>query len=140
MLEALYVSGEFSFLNMIQLARYVIGLTWIYHGLFPKLLQIAPLEQAMTGSLGFSEDITYQLIKSAGVGEVLFGLVFILLYRSKVVQLLNLAGLAGLLVFASVMTPHILLEAFNPVTTNIPLMVLGYFLLQKTGSGHAKNV
>lgn len=94
----------------------------------------------MTGSLGFYEDITYLLIKSAGVGEVLFGLAFILLYRSKVVQLLNLAGLAGLLVFAAVMTPHILLEAFNPVTTNIPLMVLGYFLLQQTGSGHAKNV
>ena len=127
-------------MNTIQLARYVIGLTWIYHGLFPKLLQIAPLEQAMTGSLGFSEELTYLLIKSAGVGEVIFGLVFIWLYRVKVVQLLNLAGLAGLLVFAAVMTPHILLEAFNPVTTNIPLMVLGYFLLQQTGSDHAKNV
>ena len=94
----------------------------------------------MTGSLGFSEELTYLLIKSAGVGEVIFGLVFTWLYRVKVVQLLNLAGLAGLLVFAAVMTPHILLEAFNPVTTNIPLMVLGYFLLQQTGSDLEKNV
>ncbi len=94
----------------------------------------------MTGSLGFSELITYLLIKVAGVGEVIFGLVFISLYRIKVVQLLNLAGLTGLLLFAAVMTPHILLEAFNPVTTNIPLMVLGYLLLHQTGSGHAKNV
>lgn len=125
---------------MIQLARYVIGLTWIYHGLFPKLLLIAPLEQAMTGSLGFSDEVTYLLIKSAGAGEIVFGLVFIGFYRSKVIQLLNLAGLLSLLVFTAVMTPYILLEAFNPVTTNIPLMVLGYFLLQQTGSVHAKNV
>ena len=132
--------GEIRFLNMIQLARYVIGLTWIYHGLFPKLLLIAPLEQAMTGSLGFSDEVTYLLIKSAGAGEIVFGLVFIGFYRSKVIQLLNLAGLLSLLVFTAVMTPYILLEAFNPVTTNIPLMVLGYFLLQQTGSVHAKNV
>lgn len=124
---------------MIQLARYVIGLTWIYHGLFPKLVHIAPLEQAMTGSLGFSHEITYLLIKSAGVGEVLFGGVFIYFYRKTVVQLLNLAALAGLLVFAAFMTPHVLWEAFNPVTTNIPLMVLGCLLLQQTGSGHTKN-
>ncbi|WP_259051992.1 DoxX-like family protein [Klebsiella sp. BIGb0407] len=112
-------------------------MTWIYHGLFPKLLQIAPLEQAITGNLGFSEEITYLLIKGAGVSEVIFGVVFIWLYRIKVVQLLNLAGLTGLLAFAAIMTPNILLEAFNPVTTNIPLMVLGYLLLQQTGSDHA---
>lgn len=55
-------------------------------------------------------------------------------------QLLNLAGLIGLLVFAAVMTPYILLEAFNPITTNVPLMVLGYFLLQQTSLEHEKNV
>lgn len=127
-------------MNMIQFARYVIGLTWIYHGLFPKLLQIAPLEQAMTGSLALSEEITYLLIKIAGVGEILFGVIFIWLYRIRIVQLLNLAGLVGLLVFAAVMTPYILLEAFNPITTNVPLIVLGYFLLQQTSLDHEKNV
>lgn len=127
-------------MNMIQFARYVIGLTWIYHGLFPKLLQIAPLEQAITGSLALSEEITYLLIKIAGVGEILFGVIFIWLYRIRIVQLLNLAGLVGLLVFAAVMTPYILLEAFNPITTNVPLIVLGYFLLQQTSLDHEKNV
>lgn len=125
-------------MNTIQLARYVIGLTWIYHGLFPKLLQIAPLEQAMTGSLGFSEELTYLLIKAAGVGEIIFGIIFIWLYKSKLVQCLNLVGLGSLLCFAALMTPHILLEAFNPVTTNMPLMVLGYTLLQQSGSGNVK--
>jgi hypothetical protein len=119
-------------MNMIQLARYVIGLSWIYHGLFPKLLQIAPLELAMTGSFGFSEEVTYLLVKTAGVVEILFGVIFILLYRVRILQLLNLLGLIGLLVFAAVMTPYVLVEAFNPVTTNVPLLVLGYFLLQQS--------
>lgn len=127
-------------MNTIQLARYVIGLTWIYHGLFPKLLQIAPLEQAMTSSLGFSAEITYFLIKSAGVGEIVFGIVFILFYQVKAIQILNLAGLIGLLIFAAVLTPHILMEAFNPVTTNIPLILLGYILLQHTGSVRTPNL
>ena len=119
-------------MNIIQLSRYVIGFTWIYHGIFPKLLQIAPLEQAMTGSLGFSDDITYLLVKTAGVAEVIFGMVFICCYRLKIVQLLNIIGLSGLLLFAAIMTPSVLIEAFNPVTTNVPLIVLGYYLLKET--------
>jgi hypothetical protein len=118
-------------MDSIQMARYVIGLTWIYHGLFPKLLRIAPLEWAMTASLGFSEDITYLLSKAAGVAEILFGLVFIGFYKLKTVQLVNLFSLFSLLVFTAVMTPFILVEAFNPVTTNIPLMVLGYYLYRQ---------
>ncbi|CAM3038275.1 DoxX-like family protein [Vibrio neptunius] len=119
-------------LNIIQSARYVIGLTWIYHGLFPKLLQVAPLEQTMTGSLGFSDEHTYMLIKAAGVGEVIFGLAFILFYRITFIQVLNLVGLIGLLVFASVVAPFSLMAAFNPVTTNVPLILLGCALLQHT--------
>ena len=117
---------------MVQLTRYVIGLTWIYHGIFPKLLQIAPLEQTMTSSLGFSDEITYLLVKTAGVAEVIFGLIFICCYQFKVVQLLNIIGLASLLLFAATMTPFVLLEAFNPITTNIPLIVLGYYLYKES--------
>lgn len=119
-------------LQIVQLARYVIGLTWIYHGIFPKLLQIAPLEQAMTGSLGFSDEITYLLVKTAGVAELIFGLVFIRYYREKTVLLLNIIGLTGLLLFAAIIAPFVLLEAFNPITTNVPLIVLGYYLLKES--------
>ena len=126
-------------MSTIQLARYVIGLTWIYHGLIPKLLRIAPLEQAMSENFGFSDEHTYLLIKAAGIGEILFGIIFIWLYRIKTVLWLNLMALAGLLVFAAVMTPYILLEAFNPVTTNIPLIALGYLLLQQMSSEQIKS-
>lgn len=127
-------------MNMIQCARFIVGLAWIYHGLFPKLLQVAPLELAMAGSLGLSDELTYMLIKSAGVGEIIFGVVFILLYQVRWVQILNLLGLIGLLVFSSVMTPYLLMEAFNPVTTNIPLIFLGYLLLQHAETVRAKHL
>lgn len=126
-------------LNVLQLARFVVGLAWIYHGIFPKLLQIAPLERVMTASLGLSEHASYLVTKTAGVGECLFGLVFILCYRVKWVQWLNLLGLLGLLLFTLVLTPAMLVEAFNPVTTNIPLMVLGYLLLQQIDDQPAKR-
>jgi len=117
-------------LNMIQLSRYVIGLSWIYHGILPKLVHVAELEMAIAGTLGFPEDITYILIKITGVSEILFGIAFIVFYRLKAVQWLNLLGLVGLLGFAAVMAPFVLLEAFNPVTTNIPLIVLSIFLMK----------
>lgn len=85
----------------------------------------------MTGSLGFSDDITFYLVKTAGVAEVIFGVVFICCYRLKLVLLLNIIGLIGLLLFAAIMTPFVLLEAFNPVTTNVPLIVLGYYLFKE---------
>ncbi len=117
----------------IQLARFVVGLSWIYHGLFPKLIQIAPIEFAMSSSIGLSLDNTHTLIKLAGVGEILFGIAFMVLYRNRMVVIANIAALTGLLVFVAVLTPVYLIEAFNPVTTNVPLIALSLILLNQLG-------
>lgn len=112
-----------------QICRFIIGLSWIYHGIFPKLLHIAPVEKAMTASIGFSAQISYFITKLAGVGEVIFGLVFMLFYKNRALVLFNIAGLSGLLLFVIVMQPQLLIGAFNPVTTNIPLIALSVILL-----------
>lgn len=114
-----------------QICRYIIGLSWIYHGIFPKLLHIAPVEKVMTASIGFSAQISYFITKFAGVGEVIWGLVFLVFYRNRTVALFNIAGLSGLLLFVIVMQPQFLIGAFNPVTTNIPLIGLSLILLQQ---------
>jgi len=114
-----------------QISRYIIGFSWLYHGIFPKLLHIAPLEKAMTASLGFSDEISYLITKSAGLGELIFGLIFIIFYKNRTVVMLNIAGLIGLLLFVAVLQPQLLLGAFNPVTTNIPLIGLSFILLGK---------
>lgn len=83
----------------------------------------------MTASLGFSNEISDLITQSAGVGEVIFGIVFFIFYRVKLVLILNILGLISLLFFVAVLQPHLLIEAFNPVTTNIPIIGLSLVLL-----------
>ncbi|MCJ8322234.1 MAG: DoxX-like family protein [Colwellia sp.] len=118
-----------STLSSIQIARFIISFSWLYHGIFPKLIHIAPLEKVMTASLGLSNELSYFVTKSAGVGEVIFGVLFFVFYRNKVIVFLNIIGLTGLLGFVALMQPHLLIEAFNPVTTNIALIGFSFILL-----------
>lgn len=76
-------------MSSIQIARFIISFSWLYHGIFPKLVHIAPLEKLMTSSLGLSGELSYLLTKSAGVGEVIFGVLFFIFYRNKVMVILT---------------------------------------------------
>ena len=121
----------------IQIARYIVSFSWIYHGIFPKLIHIAPIEKLMTESIGFSEETSYWITKSAGVGEVLFGLALFVFYQSKKLILLNIVGLVSLLLFVALMQPPLLIEAFNPVTTNIAIIALSLIWLNELKREHS---
>lgn len=124
-------------MNIVQLSRFVLGFSWIYHGLFPKLLFLAPLELEMSGSIGLSESSTLLLIRVAGVSVILFGILVWVFYKQVIVLYLNIVGFIALIGFVLIMTPHLMVEAFNPITTNLPLIVLSLVLLneaQKRGS------
>lgn len=112
-----------------QIARFVIAFGWIYHGIAPKLLHVAPLELQMTAGFGFSEEISYWITKMAGIGEVIFGVLFFIFYRSRLLNYLNISALLGLLGFCAFVAPNVLIEAFNPVTTNLPMIGLSLILL-----------
>lgn len=116
-------------LSSIQIARFIISFSWLYHGIFPKLVHIAPLEKLLTASLGISNELYYLVTKSARVAEVIFGVLFFVYYRSKVIVLVNIIVLTGLLCFVALMQPHVLIEAFNPVTTNITLIGFSFIIL-----------
>lgn len=116
----------------IQVARFTLGLSWVYQGIAPKLLTIAPLERALTGSMGFSDQVSDLITRGAGVGEVTFGVLLIVFYQHKGLQLFNMAVLLGLLFFAAFMLPSVLNEAFNPVTTNLCMVALSYFLFYQS--------
>ncbi|MEC8328582.1 MAG: DoxX-like family protein [Pseudomonadota bacterium] len=116
-------------MSSVQIARYIVSFSWLYHGIFPKLVHIAPLEKLMTASIGFSEEASYFITKAAGVGEVLFGLLIFVFYRSKLLLFFNILALCGLLLFVAILQPTLLIEAFNPVTTNIAIIGLSLILL-----------
>ena len=114
----------------IQVARYILGLSWIYHGLFPKLITVAPLEKALTATIGLTDQMSYMVTKSAGVSEIIFGLIIIVFYKNTHVIKFNIFVLLALCVFVAIQMPSLLIEAFNPVTTNFALIGLSYILLR----------
>lgn len=118
-------------INTLQLARYTLALSWIYHGLVPKLLHIAPIELAITASLGFNPEVSYWITKMAGVAEIGFGLAILMFYQYRALIWLNISALVGLLFYVAIFVPQFLFEAFNPVTTNISLVVLSLVLLEQ---------
>jgi len=115
----------------IQLARYIVSLSWIYHGFFPKLYHIAPLEKLMTCSAGFSAQVSDLIIRSAGIGEIIFGVCLFVFYKNKHIVILNILALVGLLLAVVIMQPPLLIEAFNPVTTNLTLIGLSVIWLKE---------
>lgn len=118
----------------IQVARYILGLSWIYHGLFPKLVTVAPLERALTSTLGFSEGGSLLITRSAGISEIIFGVLLIVFYKSRPLLMLSIIGLLLLCGFVALQMPSLLIEAFNPVTTNFALIGLSYVLLANSRS------
>lgn len=111
-------------MSSIQVARCIVSFSWVYHGIFPKLVHIAPLEKLMTSSLGFSESMSDLMTKSAGVSEIAFGVLLFVLYKYKPIIILNIVALLVLLSFVVIFQPQLLIEAFNPVTTNISIIGL----------------
>jgi uncharacterized membrane protein YphA (DoxX/SURF4 family) len=116
--------------SSLQVVRYILGLSWVYHGLFPKILTVAPLEKQLTATLALSENLSYMVTKVAGIAEVLFGLALIAFYQNKQLIRLNIFALIALCLFVAIQMPTLLIEAFNPVTTNFALIGLSYVLLK----------
>lgn len=106
------------------ICRIVVAFVWIYHGLVPKLLGPHPDETAMNMALGISEARAAQLSIVAGVIEIGFGVMIILLWRSRWPLLLTVWSMVGLLVFSLYVYPGLASAAFNPVTTNVAVLAL----------------
>ena len=114
----------------IQVARSILAFCWIYHGLVPKILTIAPLEKALTATIGLSDYHSYLVTKTAGVLEIIFGVALFFLYRNRAVHIANISALIFLGLYVAIRMPSLLTEAFNPVTTNLTMIGLSYLLLR----------
>lgn len=88
---------------------------------------------AMTGALGLSESTSIMITKAAGVTEIIVGLLILAFYRNRLLIKMNILALALLCAYVAVVLPHVLMEAFNPVTTNLALIGLSYVLLNASG-------
>ena len=118
-------------MSSVNIARFILSFSWFYHGLFPKLIHVAPVERLMTASLGLSDKVSYLMTKSAGIAEVIFAVVIFIFYQSRLISLINIVALIALLLFVVLLQPQLLIAAFNPVTTNIALIGFSLILLNE---------
>ena len=118
-------------------ANFIIALTWIYHGVVPKLLHMETGELAMMQGAGLSilKGFERQAVYAVGIGEILFGLCFLFYGRRRILHYLNIAGLIVLGTGAFCIRPDIYLYPFNPATTSFGVIGLSLVVLKI-----AKNV
>tara|TARA_B100002003_G_C13952295_1_gene461651 strand:- start:117 stop:506 length:390 start_codon:yes stop_codon:yes gene_type:complete len=110
-------------LTMARWCRWMLALVFIYHGLVPKLLFLSPVEVQMVEAAGLGLDARV-VSPLAGLAEVVLGLVILFGWLGRWPVLAAGLGLVGLLAYVAVFTPMLLIEAFNPVSTNLPALLL----------------
>lgn len=126
-------------MNTVQLGRWAIGFVWVYHGLATKLITIAPIEYYLSSLIGLSEAETFWFIKACGIYELAFGIAFICFYRVKLVVLFNILSMFLLLALVAFLNASYLIEGFNPVATNIPVIALSLILLNESNKRPSQN-
>ena len=111
------------------LARLGVAFVWIWHGLVPKLIFDHPDESVMLTDVGIAPERAAQLVRAAGVGEVLFGLVVLAAWRWRVPLWITAAVMVFATIGVTVGSPRFLTAAFNPVTLNFQLFLLAVIAL-----------
>lgn len=103
------------------IARISLALVFIWHGLVPKILWLSPDELLMIQAHNLPAP--EWVARIAGLAEIILGL--LLLWRRRRWPLLLAGGLLiGLLLDVALLSPHLLLQAFNPLSTNLAALAL----------------
>ena len=114
--------AELCLRRIALVARLALALVFLWHGLVPKLLWLSADEVAMILAHGLPAP---ELVAGlAGAAEVLLALLLVLLRQRRWPLLLAGALLAVLLVDVALFSPHLLLQAFNPLSTNLAALAL----------------
>jgi hypothetical protein len=104
------------------LARWGLALLFLYHGLVPKLLWLSADEKLMIAAHGFTQ--VERVASLAGLAEIALTLVLLGVRRQRWPLALAAFLLAGLLLDVALFAPGLLIEAFNPLSTNLLALCL----------------
>ncbi len=97
-----------------------LAFAWIYQGLVPKMLYPETGELALLQNTGLFPGYERLILPYIGIGEIIFGLLF-LLFRSKLLHFINCLALLGLAVGAIFHSPALYLAPFNPASLTIAM-------------------
>lgn len=116
----------------LKLINFVLAFLWIYQGLVPKIIFINADEIFVWQSIGLSFEYAKLAGRASGLGEIIFGLLFVFI-NQKYIHYLSILGLLGLLLLISFLIPSTLISPYNPIVMNISMISLSviYLLLLK---------
>lgn len=109
------------------LARLALALVFIWHGLAPKILWLSPDEVAMIAAHGLPDHPLFapQLVAAVGgIAEILLGILLLTVRRQRWPLLVAGGVLLVLLLDVVLLSPHLLIQAFNPLSTNLAALAL----------------
>ncbi|MGG2396989.1 DoxX-like family protein [Pseudomonas sp. SH1-B] len=108
-------------------ARLALAQVFIWHGLAPKILWLSPDEVAMIGAHGLPDHPLFApelIARIGGVFEILLGIVLLTMRRQRWPLLVAGVALLVLLLDVVLLSPHLLIQAFNPLSTNLAALAL----------------
>jgi len=111
------------------IARLAIAFVWIWHGLVPKLLVHDPAEAQPLLQLHIAPSLAATLVTFAGLAEIVIGLATLLLWRNRLLLLVQAFAFALLGTGAIITVPSLAGQAFNPVSFTaclVALCITGY--------------
>lgn len=109
------------------LARLALALVFIWHGLAPKILWLSPDEVAMIAVHGLPDHPLFApplIAAVGGIAEILLGVLLLTVRRQRWPLLVAGAVLLVLLLDVVLLSPHLLIQAFNPLSTNLAALAL----------------
>lgn len=107
------------------IARITLALIWIYQGCVPKLLFANSSGELETlAALGAVPGHERAGLVAAGVCEIIFGLTMIVLWRMRVLFLVNATAMIVLAAVASLADPRLLTGQFNAATLNVAMFAI----------------
>ncbi|MGE3801851.1 MAG: DoxX-like family protein [Candidatus Kapaibacterium sp.] len=109
--------------RLYTLARATVAFVWLWHGLVPKLIVKHPDEVTPLFGMGIDPETAWTIVTFSGIGEILFALLILILWRARWPLWLTIIAMSGLLLGVFATAPESIGGAFNPVTLN--LLVIG---------------
>jgi uncharacterized membrane protein YphA (DoxX/SURF4 family) len=106
-----------------MIARLALGIIFIYHGLVPKILFLSETEIQMIQAHGPHFPVETTAL-GAGLAEIALGIALLFLRNAAWPVVVAITTLIILLIDTALFSPQLLIEAFNPVSTNVAAIAL----------------
>jgi len=107
-----------------SVCRLGLAAIFAWHGIVPKLVAHHPQEQQLIEASGFSPDVSGWLVTIAGVLEILFAIVLVVLWRVRWLYAVTGIALIALMLTAIIADSGLLIHPFGPVTLTIAMLAM----------------